>query len=109
MDIDGGTDIGADIVDGDLFVIDDGAGGTNRKTAASRIKTYVGGGGAYFLGGASGATGDTTNGLEDIFRVNSATADTSCTIASSTNANATGPLTVSSGVTVTVSGVLVVL
>ena len=42
LDIDGGTDIGADIADADLFVIDDGAGGTNRKVAASRIKTYVG-------------------------------------------------------------------
>ena len=41
LDIDGGTDIGAAIVDADLFVVDDGAGGTNRKTAASRIKTYV--------------------------------------------------------------------
>jgi hypothetical protein len=44
LDIDGGTDIGADIVDADLFIIDDGAGGTNRKVAASRIKTYAGGG-----------------------------------------------------------------
>jgi len=41
LDIDGGTDIGAAIVDADLFIIDDGAGGTNRKTAASRIKTYA--------------------------------------------------------------------
>ena len=41
LDIDGATDIGADIVDADLFIIDDGAGGTNRKTAASRVKTYV--------------------------------------------------------------------
>ena len=41
LDIDGGTDIGADIVDADLFIIDDGAGGTNRKVAASRIKTYA--------------------------------------------------------------------
>jgi len=41
LDIDGGTDIGAAIVDADLFVVDDGAGGTNRKTAASRIKTYI--------------------------------------------------------------------
>ena len=41
LDIDGGTDINAAIVDADLFVIDDGAGGTNRKTAASRIKTYI--------------------------------------------------------------------
>jgi hypothetical protein len=43
LDIDGGTDIGAAIVDADLFIVDDGAGGTNRKTAASRLKTYVAG------------------------------------------------------------------
>ena len=49
LDIDGGTDIGADLADGDLLVVDDGAGGTNRKTAMSRVKTYV-------LGGGSGAT-----------------------------------------------------
>jgi hypothetical protein len=42
LDIDGGTDIGADIVDADLFIVDDGAGGTNRKTTATRIKTYAG-------------------------------------------------------------------
>ena len=42
LDIDGATDIGANIVDADLFIIDDGAGGTNRKTAASRLKTYIG-------------------------------------------------------------------
>ena len=41
LDIDGGTDIGAAIVDADLFVVDDGAGGTNRKVAASRLKTYI--------------------------------------------------------------------
>ena len=27
-----------------MFIVDDGAGGTNRKTAASRLKTYIGGG-----------------------------------------------------------------
>ena len=42
IDIDGGTDIGAAIVDADLFIVDDGAGGTNRKVTASRIKTYAG-------------------------------------------------------------------
>jgi hypothetical protein len=41
LDIDGGTDIGGAIVDADLFIVDDGAGGTNRKTAASRIKAYI--------------------------------------------------------------------
>ena len=38
----GATDIGAAIADADLFLMDDGAGGTLRKTAASRIKTYAG-------------------------------------------------------------------
>ena len=38
----GQTDIGGAIADADLFLIDDGAGGTLRKTAASRIKTYIG-------------------------------------------------------------------
>jgi hypothetical protein len=42
LDIDGATDIGADIADADLFIIDDNASGTNRKTAASRLKTYIG-------------------------------------------------------------------
>ena len=34
IDIDGATDIGADIVDADLFIIDDGAGGTNRNSCS---------------------------------------------------------------------------
>ena len=46
LDIDGGTDIGADIVDADLFIIDDGAGGANKKVTAARLKTYAGGGGS---------------------------------------------------------------
>ena len=42
LDIDGATDINAAIVDADLFIVDDGAGGTNRKTTAARVKTYIG-------------------------------------------------------------------
>ena len=42
IDIDGGTDIGEDLVDADLLIVDNGAGGTNRKVAMSRIATYVG-------------------------------------------------------------------
>ena len=42
LNIDGGTDIGEAIADTDLFIIDNGADGTNRKCAASRLKTYVG-------------------------------------------------------------------
>ena len=41
LDIDGATDIGAAIVDSDLIIIDDGAAGTNRKSAVTRLKTYI--------------------------------------------------------------------
>ena len=41
LDIDGATDIGADLTTSDLIVVDDGAGGTNRKAALSRINTLV--------------------------------------------------------------------
>ena len=41
LDVDGGTDIGAGLADADLLIVDDGAGGTNRKTAMSRVKTYI--------------------------------------------------------------------
>jgi hypothetical protein len=38
----GATDIGGALADADLFLVDDGAGGTLRKVAASRVKTYAG-------------------------------------------------------------------
>ena len=41
LDIDGGSDIGADLTTSDLIVVDDGAGGTNRKAALSRLTTYM--------------------------------------------------------------------
>ena len=41
INIDGGTDIGAALADADLLIVDDGAGGTNRKTAMSRVATYI--------------------------------------------------------------------
>jgi hypothetical protein len=41
LDIDGATDIGEALADADLFIVDNGAGGTERKMAASRIITYV--------------------------------------------------------------------
>ena len=48
LDIDGGTDIGAALADADLFIVDDGAGGTNRKITASTVKTYMGAAGGAF-------------------------------------------------------------
>ena len=70
LDIDGGTDIGADLADGDLLIVDDGGGGTNRKTAMSRVKSYV-------LGGGSGATFAAINvtGIGSIAFIKSTTGD----------------------------------
>lgn len=48
INLDGGTDIGADLTDADLILVDDGAGGTNRKCALSRLKTYLIGAGLVF-------------------------------------------------------------
>ena len=41
LNIDGGTDIGALLADGDLIIVDDGAGGTNRKADVVGITTYT--------------------------------------------------------------------
>ena len=41
LDIDGGTDIGADLADADEIIVDDGGGGTNRRADMSRVKTYI--------------------------------------------------------------------
>ena len=52
LDIDGGTDIGAALVDADLMIVDDAAGGTNRKATMARLATYMGtkiGGGLEFI------------------------------------------------------------
>ena len=78
LDIDGGTDIGADLADGDLLIVDDGGGGTNRKTAMSRVKSYV-------LGGGSGATFAAINvsGIGSIAFVKSSTGDFSGVVTAS--------------------------
>jgi len=63
LDIDAGTDIGAALVDADLMIVDDGAGGTNRKATMSRLATYMGtkitGGSMVYLA-SSGAISDGT-------------------------------------------------
>ena len=41
LNIDGGTDIGADLVDADEIIVDDGGGGTNRRSDLTRVKKYV--------------------------------------------------------------------
>ena len=54
LDIDGMADINANLASGDLFIVDDGAGGTNRKTTVDRIATLFAGTG---LTAASGVIG----------------------------------------------------
>jgi len=63
LDIDGATDINAAIVDADLFIVDDGAGGTNRKTTASRLLTYT---------NAGTLTEETQTGITKLGRLDSA-------------------------------------
>ena len=58
----GATDIGAAIADADLLLVDDGAGGTLRKTVASRLKTYIGG---YILLNETVITSSTANVIWD--------------------------------------------
>ena len=41
LEIDGASDIGADLTTSDLIIVDDGAGGTNRKAALSRVVTLM--------------------------------------------------------------------
>ena len=41
LNIDGGTDMGEDLTSSDLIIVDNGAGGTNRKSALSRVQTLI--------------------------------------------------------------------
>ena len=119
LDIDGGTDIGAAIVDADLFIIDDGAGGTNRKVAASRIKTYAAYDGSISTldidGGTdigeaivdadlfiidNGAGG--TNRKTEASRIKTYIADVTLTTAAQTNITSLGTLT-----TLTVDNIII--
>jgi len=76
LDIDGATDIGAAIVDADLFIIDDGAGGTNRKTTASRLKTYIGSGTTPAFKAHMSSTQSISNATETVIQFDSEDLDT---------------------------------
>ena len=86
VNIDGATDIGAALVDADLFLVDDGAGGTNRKTAASRIKDYV-------LGGGTGSNFSAVN----VTGISTVTFAKATTLTVSAGATVTGALDVDGG------------
>lgn len=67
--------------------------------------TGIGGGGSF--NGENGAVNTTAKG--DIFRVHEQQLDTDTTIASTDNALAAGPLTISTSTTLTVSGNLTIV
>lgn len=67
--------------------------------------TNVASGAGYFQG-ENGNTGDLNNGKGDIFRTHESDLNTDVTIASSNNSLAAGPLSVATGVTLTVNGSL---
>lgn len=60
-------------------------------------------GGAGLFKGENGEAGDTSNGAGDIFRVHEQTLNTDVTIDADENAVAVGPLTIASGVTLTIA------
>jgi hypothetical protein len=64
-------------------------------------------GGAGLFKGENGDSGDTTNGLGDIFRVHENSLDTAVTIDANTNAVAAGPLTLNA--TLTINGTVTIV
>ena len=97
----------ADILDGTVATLDiaDGAVTTAKipdgAITAAKINSGVTLGGSYFQG-ENGTVGATA-GKGDIFRVHEKELNTDVTIAATDNALASGPLTVASGITLTIT------
>ena len=85
----------------DLFDVD--------QTADTAEPSQAVAGGAGYFQGENGATGDTTNGKGDIFRVHEQELNTDVTIAAGDNALCAGALTIGSSTTLTVNGNLTVV
>jgi len=85
------------------FTLPDGDGTTGQTliTDGAGTLSWGAGGGGSFLGDSGGGTAD-------IVRVHEEQLDTDITVAANTNGLAAGPLTVATGVTVTVNGNLVI-
>ena len=77
--------------DGDTLIVFDTSASALKRVSASGL------GGGKFLGEGSGGAGD-------IIRVHEAELNTSVTIDATNNGLAAGPLTVASGVTITING-----
>ena len=87
----------------DVVLTSGAAAGDTLQVVAFTTFELAGPAGAGLFKGNNGETGDATNGAGDIFRVNGKTLSVSTTIDADENASATGPLTIASGVTLTVT------
>ena len=109
LNIDGGTDIGENLADGDLFIVDNGANGTNRRADVLGITTYTFGkvsgditisaSGVATIQSDSVALGDDTTGnyVEDV------TAGSGLTKTSSADEGQTVDLDIGAGTGITVN------
>jgi len=106
VDIDGGavdgTAIGVTTAAAGNFTDIDFTGNLTQNGSA-----FTSGGGLFK--GDNGTTGDASTGPGDIFRINEQELNTDVTITSTENASATGPISVASGTTLTVSGNLSII
>ncbi len=95
IDIDGGTDIGAALVDADLIIVDDGAGGTNRKATMERVSQH----------GYAGISGNVTINSEGVSAIGSgAVANAMLANSSVTVSDGTSTTAVALGGTITFTG-----
>ena len=85
----------------DVVLTSGAASGDNLEVVAYTTFEAAAAGGGFFKGDR-GTIGSTT-GAGDIFRINEQTLNTNVTIDADENASATGPLTIASGVTLTVT------
>lgn len=91
LDIDGGTDIGAALADADLFVVDDGGAGTNRKAAATRITDYA-------FNKVSGGVTIASNGVATVGNAATATALQTARAINGVSFDGTQNITITAGV-----------
>ena len=114
----GGTGAGTFTDNGILYGNGTGAIAATAVGTAAQVLTSNGAGvaptfqdvaGGGLFKGDNGTTGNAVNGPKDIFRINEQELNTSTTITASENASATGPLSVASGVTLTVEGNLTII
>ena len=95
LDIDGGTAIGEAVVGADLFIADNGAGGTNVKVTATEIATFIGSAVTREGGQTSEATSTSTSAADLLTSSTLAIAATTPFMFISSNRKTTGATDIS--------------